>query len=306
MIEQIKASIIAHSVSENTGKEIITFELEYPRFIHSEFMTHRLFSRNAASSRAIPVTKMLTQVWNNPAMPVYWGKNQAGMQSDTSLIGWHLTIANTLWKFSAKVAASLSWLFMKLGVHKQLANRITEPFQMMKVVMTTTELEQFFHLRDDKDAQPEIKILAIRMREAITQSVPRVLKKGDWHLPYVNMVDIGGHWQYVDETGHAISIHDAKVLSASCCAQVSYRMLNHSMERAEMIYAKLNLDSDTNRPAHASPVEHQATPIYSAADHGISVWTKFGIREKNLDQLWSGNFRGWVQFRKTLKNEAKF
>ena len=81
---QMEVKVIADSISES-GKRITTFQLKYPRFIHSEVMTHRVFSRNASSSRAIPVKKMIEQVRNNPAMPIHWGANQSGMQAKNEL-----------------------------------------------------------------------------------------------------------------------------------------------------------------------------------------------------------------------------
>src|ERR1700742_2095163 len=76
----ITAKIICDSVSE-AGVRLTTFELMYPRFIHAELMTHRAFSRNAASSRAIPIETMLRRIEENPAMPVFWAANQKGMQA---------------------------------------------------------------------------------------------------------------------------------------------------------------------------------------------------------------------------------
>ena len=123
-----QAKIICDSISP-VGARITTFELVYPRFIHGEFMTHRVFSRNAASSRAIPVKTFLEQVLFNRADPLHWGANQAGMQASTELTGVKRFLAKKLWAASAVSAVCTAYLMAKVGLHKQVANRILEPFQ---------------------------------------------------------------------------------------------------------------------------------------------------------------------------------
>jgi thymidylate synthase ThyX len=255
----ITAKIIADSVYDT---RITTFELEYPRFIHSELMTHRAFSRNAASSRAIPVAKMLDLIMDNPAMPVHWGKNQAGMQADIEVENPDL--ARSLWMRARDRAALIAREMIELGVHKQVANRLLEPFQHIKVVLTATELENFFNLRAHKDAQPEIQMLAVEMREAMKLSTPRQLNIGEWHLPYVNADMIAN-----------FGLEACKKISASCCAQVSYRLLDDSLDKALDVYQRLV----EAKPIHASPFEHQATPDATA---------------KN-------NFLGWRQLRQDIE-----
>src|SRR5690554_2762231 len=187
----ITAEIIADSKSSFDGKRITTFMLTYPRFIHAELMTHRLFSRNAASSRAIPIKTKIKMVWNNPAIPVHFGKNQSGMQANEELSGWKYKLAKGLWKFSSKVACCLAWGFDKIGLHKQIACRILEPFEMYKVVVTATDFNNWFWLRRHKDAQPEIQELANCMYEAMYLSGPIKLNKGEWHVPFYKQ----GYWK---------------------------------------------------------------------------------------------------------------
>lgn len=302
----ISAEIIAHSISES-GKEIVTFELEYNRYVHSEFMTHRVFSRNAASSRAIPVKRVIRQVWNNPAVPTHWGKNQPGMQARQEVNPFIKGIAQRLWRVSAKGAATIAWCFDKMGVHKQVVNRLLEPFQYIKVVMTTTELENFFWLRNHPDAQPEIKKLAREMYKKLIFSEPNLLKEGEWHLPYVftytNYEGEAEYWN--DAEGTRLTLEEAKKVSASCCAQVSYRMLNTSLEKAEDIQEKLI--GDGTEPVHASPFEHLATPI-SEDEKGKDreEWSE-GITHMDKEgALWSGNFKGWLQHRQLVPGHVKW
>lgn len=282
----IKATIIADSITHD-GVRITTFELEYPRFIHGELMTHRLFSRNAASSRAIPITKMQKQVWEDPAMPVEWGSNKSGMQAGDPVE--NPAFCKWAWKMCAKTAVISSKLLAKLGLHKQIVNRVLEPFQMMKTVLTATEYDNFFMLRDHEDAQPEIRELAKAMDHQMKYSIPVQLKAGEWHLPYIKSFDDGEGGRYYTSQGELISLSDARKVSSSCCAQVSYRILNQDLEKALSIYGKL-VDSD---PVHASPFEHQATPMSDEAeldDKGITHMDSQG-------NLWSGNLKGWIQYR---------
>ena len=166
----ISARVVADSISPS-GKRITTFVLTYPRFIHAEFMTHRVFSRNAASSRAIPARKIRASVRREPALPVYWGANQAGMQAEAELKGLKLFFVKLLWLKAMYLMLLFNWLFEKLGLHKQIANRALEPWFNITVVCTSTEWSNFYHLRNHPKAQPEIKALAEAMLEADRKSV---------------------------------------------------------------------------------------------------------------------------------------
>ena len=260
----IKSKIIADSISSGS-KRITTFELEYPRFIHGEFMTHRALSRNAASSRAIPALAMIKSVWSNPAGPVHWGMNQSGMQAETELNGFNLWAAKKLWDVSGKAACCFAYLLNKVGAHKQIVNRIVEPWSHIKVVATATEWDNFFALRNHPDAQPEIHQLALLMYSDYVDSTPTLLRKGEWHLPYVT------------ERAGVLTTEEAIKLSASLCAQVSYRKSDMSLSKALLIYDRL-IDS---KPCHASPFEHQASPSPKKTDR-------------------SGNFTGWIQYRQQI------
>lgn len=264
----ISAKIIAHSINPNK-EEICTYELEYPRFIHSEFMTHRVFSRNAASSRAIPVWKMIKQVWFNMAFPIYWGKKQAGMQATKEISTPLKWLCISIWWISGMVASFFALILMGLGLHKQVANRILEPWIHIKVVMTTTKIDNWEHLRLHKDAQPEIYLLAYLMRKARKDSTPVQLKWGDWHLPYAPKVS-------------SFTLKEKLQISSSCCAQVSYRLLNSSLGACIRIYDKM-VHADV---LHASPFEHPT--------------------QANIEG--SGNFTGtgWKQLRSFLEEDTHF
>lgn len=307
----ISAQIIADSLSPH-GKRITTLQLRYPRFIHAEFMTHRAFSRNASSSRAIPVERMIEDIINDTAMPKYWGANQRGMQAGEEineyLEGLPVLVQNDrqyMWAFgdflanaplgvqvgaigdgnsftreegweeARDFAIAMARAYHKAGYHKQIVNRLLEPFMHINVVVTATEWDNFFALRDHKDAEPHIQELARAIRAAMVESDPVHLNAGEWHLPYIRNQ---AEW---DRAG-AIKVSVAR------CARVSY--LTHdgketSFDEDLALYQRLVGD-----PMHASPMEHQAY-----ADHlDAGTWRE--------PQLW-GNLVGWCQYRKVLEND---
>lgn len=302
----ITAKIIADSYNEDFDSRITTFELEYPRFIHSELMTHRQFSRNAASSRAIPIDKVIELLKSSPAMPNHWGKNQAGMQANEEIKKKER--AKQVWLNACIAAIDHAEMLKDLGLHKQVVNRILEPYQTMKTVVTSTCFNNFFWLRNHKDADPNIKELAEKMLEAFNASKPEYLQVGEWHLPYVDTKrDMAYEEQhYFDECGNEITLGEAKMISASCCAQTSYRKSDTSLEKAESVYDRL-INSE---PCHASPVEHQATPVQAnviTSDRDmLSYLNEEGVTHIDKNGIpWSGNFFGWIQMRQLLPNNCK-
>lgn len=269
MSSNISAKVIAHSIAPH-GKEILTYELEMARYILAEFNTHRALSRNSASSRAIPVATLIKSIQESPVIPVHWGKNQAGMSADVEVDDATKALAESIWLEARDNAIRSAQQLAELGIHKQITNRLTECWVTQKVVATATDWDNFFHLRRHKDAQPEIQALAEVMWQAKQASTPKLLDYGHWHLPYVS-----------DEDQSRYSIEDCLKLSASLCAQVSYRKSDDSIEKAIAIYDRLI----TSEPAHSSPMEHQGHP-------SVYEFTR------------SGNFTGWIQHRQEIKNNV--
>lgn len=299
----ISAKIIKDSVSLD-GARMTTFELEYPRFILSEVNTHRMLSKNSASSRAIPVNTMHEIIKANTARPIYWGKNQPGMAARVELDDLSIESSIGVWDAARDQAISHSKLLSSIGNHKQVANRLTEPFQVMKTVLSGTEFANLYALRDHTDAQPEFSELARCMRIARDHSVPKLLKSGEWHVPYVaTRRSENSELTYWADEQTQIDVETAKKISASCCAQVSYRRLDTSLEKALQIFDKLNLGSE-DEIAHASPVEHQATPMIAAHNDPTSDWEEGVTHMRHDGSLWSGNLRGWVQYRQLIPREA--
>lgn len=275
MKNQIEVKMIEDSIhSFGTGdSRITTLQLRYHRYIHAEVMTHRVFSRSASSSRAIPIQKIIAEVWNNPATPLHWGQNISGMQAKTELTGLRLILAKFVWKSASKIACILAFLLYKLGLHKQIGNRILEPFSFINVILTSTEFNNFFELRIHPDAQPEIQQLAKLMKEAMDNSIPKVLKQGEWHLPYITNEE------------RAFYSNDALMkCSTARCARVSYN--NHDGSQPSVLKdAQLHDRLVGSVPRHSSPAEHQATPSHS------NVFIK--------------NFKGWQQYRDLIEKNIK-
>ena len=273
------------------GDRLTTMELKYPRFIHAEFMTHRVFSRNASSSRAIPIQRQIDMIMEDTAMPIHWGKNQAGMQAQEELIGSDLVAAQMLWVAARDDAIATAEALIQFGAHKQIVNRILEPFSHITVLVTSDSWGNFFALRDHEDAQPEIRELARVMKAAMETSTPKSLGQGEWHLPYLDdedLANINNHMAESSITRHKPNKWDvcmmACAVSAARCARVSY--LTHDKKRP-------TLEEDMNlfyrlahaNPPHMSPCEHQAHPCREPSE---------------------GNFRRWSQFRHTIQGNTVY
>jgi len=266
----IQVKIIADSVNVN-GNRITTFVLTYPRFIHSEFMTHRVISRNAASSRDIPILTMLGNVLKTPAEPVTWGMNGKGMQAKQELGYVRRLFARALWIAASYFACLFAWLLSKLGVHEQLANRLIEPWAHMTTIATATEWANFFNLRCHKDAQPEFQELAFKMLEAYTASTPKRLVFGEWHLPFAD--------KYI---GEGLTNDQLLKITVARCARVSYLNFEGDIDHQK----DYDLHDRLLEQGHMSPFEHAAQAAPSSA-------------------VPLSNFKGWFQYRKTIATENR-
>lgn len=296
----IEAKIIADSISRENNR-LTTYQLRYPKFLHGELMTHRVFSRNASSSRAIPSKKLRQEAWdkNLRATPVFWGLNQKGMSAVVELSGWKLWLAKWLWGFAARCAVMLAWIMDSLGMHKQLVNRILEPFTHINVVCTATEFMNFFGLRLHKDAQPEMRTLAEKMWQEYKTSQRYTLMADEWHLPYITNNEWGIIHDLKNNSDHDMTkeiesiIQNYIKVSVARCARVSYLSFETGKQSTVTEDLKLYDRLVGAQPLHASPAEHQATP--DEYKPGMDVWLH--------EEEW-GNFRGWRQYRKMMPNES--
>lgn len=298
-----EVTVIADSISSNTPR-LTTFQLRYWRSIHSELMTHRVFSRNAGSSRARPTAAIRKQVWSDPWGPLAWGMNRPGMSSSEESIGIRRWLGQKLWRGAAKAAAVFAYALEKLRFHKQIVNRILEPFTYIDVVVTATEYNNWFALRDHADAQPEIADLAQRMKVAMDASIPKELIPGQWHLPYITEDDFHQADIYIRvEKGLSANEHVSsgeiielvRNISAARCARVSYKAFDGTVASIE---SDLDLCNKLMKAelVHASPFEHQARPDYLISNPG-------SLKQKWAEPHLHGNFTGWVQHRKLISNE---
>lgn len=310
----ITANIITDSMNPS-GSRLTTWVLEYPRFCHGELLTHRVFSKSSASSRAIPIKTVIKNITDNPAMPTYWGKNQSGMSSNEELdditehprqtkhrllgeecIGSSLKTdkeyAKSLWIEARDSAIEYAMKLSELGVHKQITNRILEPWFNIKVILTGTEFKNFFTLRAHPDAQPELQVLAYKMKELYDTSVPNKLNVGEWHVPfgdklneekleelvyYINgglITNSKAYKDYKDDLVRKIAI--------ARCARISYLNFNGKDD----YLADVNLCDRLfgSIPRHLSPSEH----IAQATDSNDYI----------------GNYRGFKQYRKFFLDES--
>lgn len=273
------AKVLADSLSP-AGVRLTTLEVTMPRIVLAEFNTHRMLSRNSASSRAIPVEKRIAAVRADPFIPDAFGRNQKGMQAEENLDSAETEHAKDMWV--SALADALGWAerLARNGVHKQLTNRLLEPFSWHTVIVTATEWDNFFALRCSPMAQPEIRRPAELMREAMAASSPRKLRDGQWHLPLVVDGDLEFEYPQLIK------------LSVARCARVSY--LTHDGKRDPE--ADLVLYDRLASSGHMSPMEHVARPM-TPSDYGVYV---------DHRQHFCGNFRGWVSHRKGLPDEAVF
>lgn len=275
--QQTSAQVIADSIS-GSGARITTLQITLHRFVLAEFNTHRVFSRNFRSSRAVPAEKLLQEVRDNPALPARWLSEKSGMQGGVPLNLYEQLECEVMWRQAAKHAVAFAEKLSERGLHKSWCNRLLEPFLYVHGVVTSTEWDNFFELRCHPDAQPEICNLANVMKAAMVDSKPELLYKGDWHLPYVT-----------DEECEANEVDLLRKISTARCARVSYKMFDGtptSIESDLKLYNKLV----GSVPLHASPAEHQATPD-EIDDH----------TDDYLNPHLSGNFTGWLQNRKFLE-----
>lgn len=276
------ARVLCDSLSPD-GVRLTSLEVTFPRIVLAEFNTHRVFSRNSASSRAIPIEKMLQKVIDDPFIPIYWGKNQRGMQAERELLPSEQAWAETEWLEARDVAIKHAKQMLEIGIHKQITNRLLEPWLWHTVIVTATEWSNFWGLRCNPMAQPEIKRAAEMMRDAYNASFPNPVNYDDWHLPLVEKSEA------FDLQVSGMSIEDICRISVGRCARVSY--LTHDGKRDPQ--ADIELCKRLQDAGHMSPFEHVAKPMDPSS-------------ESSSKAAFCGNFRGWVQLRKTMPFESDF
>jgi hypothetical protein len=278
MVFQPTAKIIADSVNPN-GDRLTTIVCTYHRFIHSEVLTHRVFSRNSSSSRAIPVQKMIEKVKAENVMPLFWGKNQKGMSAkkehNAPILNHFCDYKTTVeysresaWENAKVNAIMMAEAYADAGYHKQIVNRILEPFSSITTIITATEYQNFFKQRCHPNAQPEIQALAIAMMEAYQESKPVELDWNDWHTPFVSDDEA---------TDQGLNLKARLMVATGRSARVSY--LTHLGVRDVTEDIRLHNDLKGENPPHLSPFEHCAVAQIGAY----------------------ANFTGWQSYRSEIE-----
>jgi len=319
--------ILLDSITE-CGHRLTTWESTFPRIVLAEVNTHRDLSRNSASSRAIPVDKRIAAIKADPFVPEQFGRNKKGMQHDEVLEGPDDHNAREAWRRAMLGGIGEARVLSHFGVHKQLANRLLEPFAWHTAVISATETDNFKHLRVNPAAQGEFQRIAEWMMRLRAESEPTRAAVGYWHLPYVygpggkpmNPEDIDWATEYYGDKWLEVL---AKV-SVARCARVSYLTQNGKREPAE----DLGLFDRLVGPGHLSPLEHAARPMdadelgmflqwqVTAKRRGEETRTmrvsvppnelqeRFGFEVFDSKEVhFCGNYNGWVQFRKLVPGE---
>lgn len=313
---EMQVEIILASTGKTGNRPIYTIRMRYPRPIHGEIMTHRVFGRNARSSRAVPVRTMLEEVRRIPYVPWHWGKNQSGMQADeecneliemdipqiddiTQELDWQtLRLSNEeAWLYARDIAADTAEAFMNAGYHKQNPNRLLEPFSWIDTLITATDWDNFLWLRDHKDAEPHLQDLARLVKEAMIHADIQQLDENQWHQPYITPMDIqelimcpsSDIENMIDDLGYGKN-ELLNMISAARCARISYKPFDGDASHEKEIFRYNQLV--TSDRVHASPLEHQA----KEDDR---------LPEEQFYHPLGGNLGyGWVQARKLIPNEV--
>jgi hypothetical protein len=283
--------ILADSISP-AGHRITSFEATFPRIVLAEVNTHCALARCSASSRAIPVEDKVAAILRDPFVPEAFKRNRGGMQPGEALEGEADVLARASWHRGMSYAIGEAHTQDEIGVHKQYANRLIEPFSWHTAVITATDWDNFFHLRVNPLAQGEFQTIAKMMLDARDANEPRALNYGDWHLPYV-------------EAAEAFSLEvegfDPVKVSVARCARVSRERQNDIRSPADEMKM---FDERLLAAGHMSPLEHAARPMTPseleltrtwdvAFDDGpvLRIRVFHGSEDPKVGHRWDGN--GW-------------
>jgi thymidylate synthase ThyX len=318
---KISAQIVADSKNQFDNR-LTTFVLTFPRYILAELNTHRMLSKNSASSRAIPFKKMVKSVRTNPFIPIAWMKDHSGMQGNEYFSGWKISLIKFFWILASKFAIVSALILNKLGLTKQLVNRILEPFMWHTVILSGTEFENFFSLRCSEFADIHIQKLAYEMLEAYNASDPVLLKDGEWHTPFGDKIDEQALRTLIEKDhgvfdpilsyqeahggiskGNQALIDKYKIkIAIARCARVSYTVVGEE-GKPDNYDNDVKLFDKLEKSGHYSPFEHAGRAM---TESEFNMKSSFNADDgEDGTWGWSGNFRGFIQFRKTLFNENR-
>lgn len=266
---QMRVSVILDSISTGARLRLTTIHVRVPRIIWPEILTHRMFGRNARSSRAVPAKTMLREIRETPFVPWRWTANQPGMKGKqgheeqvniseiTGTKDDDLVSRENAWLTGRDKAVELAEAFAESGYHKQIFNRLVEPYMWIDGLITSCQWNNFFWLRDHEDAEPHFEDAAKLIRQAFSESNAQEIRPGEWHLPYIDDKDRDeAKTRFGDDQETAEAF--LRKISAARCARISYAPFDGDASyEAELKRYDLLVRSDR---VHASPLEHQATP----------------------------------------------
>lgn len=297
------SKVLADSISPD-GYRVTTLESTFPRFILAEANTHRVLSRNSASSRAIKVEVRIDQISKDPFVPEAFGKNRSGMQADEDLGEAQAMNAEYAWRCATADAIKNAKVLVSNDVHKQHANRLLEPYAWHTAVITATEWDNWDALRVSKMAQPEMYKIAGMMREVRLASTPLLVDYGDWHLPYVR--GVGDEPASAAEYNMRINGIDPVKVSVGRCAAVSYE---RQSSKSDLEKAVARCDGLVVN-GHMSPLEHALRPMsvpeLGAFGKSEYEWNGAAFVPTGKIRYFLGNVEGWVQYRKQIRGEAVY
>ncbi|MAT89635.1 MAG: hypothetical protein CMC35_02990 [Flavobacteriaceae bacterium] len=312
---EINATIIADS-KDVRGNRITTFVITFPRIVLAEFNTHRMLSKNSASSRAIPFKKMFEKVQNDPFVPIRFQEDHKGMQGTKYLEGRNHDLAVSSWlRARTSVLEEAIMLNRNNKVTKQICNRLLEPWGWHTAITTATEWENFYALRHHPQAEIHIAKLAECMLDAANASTPVSLSQGEWHIPFGDDLEEALSLYYDDSNGNPdryneiavkAAVEDSLIKVATArCARVSYMNFDGTND----FEADIKLHDRLASMGHWSPFEHCARAMdseeyYILDEEDLNNCSYAADRIESLDG-WSGNFRGFTQYRKMFIGENK-
>lgn len=319
-----KCEIIADS--KNTfGDRITTFLITFPRFILAEFNTHRMFSRNSASSRAIPFRKTRTSVMEHPFIPINWMKDHKGMQGSEYINNrvkkWML---RQLWLTGRNFSVLIASMLHFFGLTKQICNRLLEPWMYHTCLVTATEWENFFYLRANSMAEIHIQKIAFMMLESYNESVPVQLNQGEWHIPFLKKIDMKLLVEYLREKAkgksnfcqdaflYADITHALRAISTAMCARTSYISVGDA-ELKSNFEKDIALHDRLRESGHMSPFEHIAMPMdniqyaqFIRVNPILGDYNTIETDKTSKESMgWCGNFKGFISYRKLIPNENR-
>lgn len=313
-----------------SGKRLTTWELTYPRMVHQELLTHKIFSRNSASSRAIPAATLRKRVLDDPARPVWWGKAQKGMQAEEELSDEPFETRKVIdytndndgpqpifatdsrsprmraqdwWGRGLQLMAAHHEEGERLELHKQIVNRVLEPWMYVTVILTATEYGNWFALRDHEDAQPELRHLAAEMRRLYKACQPSPLGAGQWHIPMLDPEEIPDLLSKLSTTDPEHQTHFLLKVATGRIARVSYLTHDGVRDPGEDVL----LHDRLTRSGHWSPFEHcaQAMTTEQWNEWVGDLRTQCVENRRPFEPSDLGNLVGFKQYRKLFYNEHR-